>query len=171
MLCRLDSDEGMSRGTSQYKGGLRNWDKIAAAMQSLAGKHARVGIIGAAAAAKRDGVTNAEIAAVNLFGSPANRIPARDFLRAPLRSEQKRLSAVAASSLKGVVSGRVAQDKVLDLIGEVGVAISRRWITQGRNLAPNSPATVRAKGSGRPLVDTGQLVGSLSYDVKSRSGE
>jgi hypothetical protein len=46
---------------------------------------------------------------------------------------------------------------------------AKRYILQGDNLAPNAPSTIKAKGSSRPLVDTSQLVKSITWVV--RQGE
>lgn len=54
-------------------------------------------------------------------------------------------------------------------IGIAFVRIARDWIRANR-FAPNAPLTVALKGRSLPLVDNGDLVGSLSYDVRGPDG-
>ena len=42
--------------------------------------------------------------------------------------------------------------------------VQRAHIRNG-NWVPNAPATIRRKGSDRPLIDTGQLVNAVEYEV------
>lgn len=59
-----------------------------------------------------------------------------------------------------------AFDKAQNRIGLVFVAMARKKITVDKVYAPNSPATIALKRSSLPLVETGDLVGSITYDVK-----
>lgn len=51
-------------------------------------------------------------------------------------------------------------------IGTKFVRDARVQITRTKPFAANAPATIAAKKSTTPLVDHGDLVGSLNYDVK-----
>jgi len=47
----------------------------------------------------------------------------------------------------------------------------RMWFVNPKNLwAPNSPRTVKRKGSDRPLIDTGQLRKSITYVIRNTGG-
>ncbi len=53
----------------------------------------------------------------------------------------------------------------LDLIGSTAVGRIQEFAIDLRD-PPNAQATIDAKGSSNPLVDTGQMVGSIDYKVK-----
>jgi phage gpG-like protein len=54
----------------------------------------------------------------------------------------------------------------LGLVGQQVVSDVKGRILEGEGIPPpNAPSTVRRKGSSRPLVDTGQLLNSLTYQV------
>ena len=55
-------------------------------------------------------------------------------------------------------------DAMLHQLGNWYRDVQRAHIRNG-NWVPNAPATIRRKGSDRPLIDTGQLVNSVEYEV------
>jgi hypothetical protein len=127
---------------------------------------AKVGIMGEQAKAEHNGLTNAELGAIHEFGAPAAGIPARSFLRASLRSRLDELKPVQESVAKAVVHGSMDAERGAGLIGAKGAAVVKRYIADGQVQPPDSPETVTRKGSSQPLVDTGQLLGSISWEVQ-----
>ena len=71
--------------------------------------------------------------------------------------DKKRFKAAAAVSFR----------KANNRIGLVFVRDARKLITVDKIYLPNSPATIALKGSSTPLIDTGDLVGAITYEVKS----
>jgi len=66
--------------------------------------------------------------------------------------------------LKQIVNGTMKVETALGLVGEVMAdAITQKIITL--RTPPNAPYTIKAKGSSNPLVDTGQLKNSITYEV------
>ena len=55
-------------------------------------------------------------------------------------------------------------DAMLHQLGNWYRDVQRAHIRHG-NWVPNAPATIRRKGSDRPLIDTGQLVNAVEYEV------
>lgn len=153
---------------SPYSWGLKKWNRVVAAFgEAGQRKVARVGLVGANASANHDGVTNAELAAIHTFGALAMKLPARPFLAEGVIADSRQIGDVAAIAARRLANSKASPDQVMGLIGEAAVAAVRRYISTGSNLAPLSAKTIAAKGSVRPLVDTGQLVGAISYDVKA----
>ena len=50
-------------------------------------------------------------------------------------------------------------------VGNYGASEIKKGIVSGKNFAPNHPYTVAKKGSSKPLIDKGDLIGSVTYDV------
>ena len=50
-------------------------------------------------------------------------------------------------------------------VGNYGVTAVKKGIAEGKNFAPNHPYTVAKKGSSKPLIDKGDLLGSVNYEV------
>lgn len=108
--------------------------------------------------------TVAQIAAVHEYGSEDGKIPQRSFIRDThdlnLRANRQWMKQVQARVLKG----ELTQHQALTLMGEVGA----RQMTSRINLGipPGlKPATIKRKKSSKPLIDSGQLKGSISFKV------
>lgn len=90
--------------------------------------------------------------------------------RAPIRTTtedpftQKLIESEWERVIWEVLSGDLTANQALSQIGETGVAEIKRHITDG--LEPeNHPLTVLLKGSAKPLVDSGQMLNALTYEV------
>lgn len=131
---------------------------------------ARVGILGARAGATHDtesGMTNSQIGVIHEFGSETNNIPARSFLRMPLETRQEDLlEALDSATVKKLVeAGEI--EKVYKLLGIHAEGIVKDAFRSSGygNWPPNTPETVKKKGSSRPLIDTTKLMGAITSDV------
>lgn len=109
----------------------------------------------------------AMIAAVHEFGSPEHNIPERSFLRGGIRRAMPKLKQMNAQSLKAVVLGKMTIEQAVEKLGVVAAGEVKREFTVGE-LAPNKPATIKRKGSSRPLIDTGQLRQSITYVLEGQ---
>ena len=106
--------------------------------------------------------TTAQIGFVHEFG--AGNIPERSFIRSTLHTDRKEFLALSKKLLKEVASGNMTMDQALGLLGELGRdKISQKIVKISS--PPNSPATITAKGSSNPLVDTGQLKNSITWEI------
>jgi len=149
---------------------LRKWNKLRADVAKFEGAKVNVGVLASKGGnAPHDGgkgITLIELAAVHEFGSPEANVPERSFLRRTFIEQAQPFGEVCAKVAKGIVLGRFAPPQALTIIGEWGVAAVRRTITEGDGVPPpNAESTKKAKGSSRPLVDTGQLLNAVAYDV------
>lgn len=108
-----------------------------------------------------DGKKVAMIAAIQEFGAPAVNIPPRPFFRNMIAEKSQEWPDGLAKNLK---ANAYNLDKSL---GQVGEAISGqlRESIINTNSPPLAPATVKAKGFDKPLVDTGHMLNSIDYEV------
>lgn len=151
--------------TNNVKVNDRVWRELVKRIDGIADKHAKVGVIDQAAGDDHDGATNAEIAAVHEFGSQDGHIPERSFLRATFRDQRDKLIAIQAKACKALLADKVTVRRALELIGAWGAGAVKAYITRGDNLLPLAAATIKRKGSSRPLVDTGQMVNAITFVV------
>jgi phage gpG-like protein len=130
----------------------------------------KVGILGDAEKnARTDGLTNVEIGTVHEFGSPSEGIPERSFLRSTMEAKGDEYRATLGRELRQAFGqkGLELQESALLVLERLGMRASadvKERIREG--IAPaNAPETVERKGSSTPLVDTGQLINSISWQV------
>lgn len=114
-------------------------------------------------------VTVLEIAAQHEFGVPAARIPQRSFVRAYVDEHAGEVRAWQRHLAIEVLAGRLRPRQALEQLGARVVAGMQQRIAAGID-PPNAALTVELKGSSTPLVNTGQLRGSITYAVRAKSG-
>lgn len=119
------------------------------------------------AEAKTESIPLAMIAAIHEFGAPEQGIPERSFLRGGIRRAAPKLNAVNIDSLRKVLLGNMTIDQAVEKLGVVAVGEVKREFTVG-TFAPLKPATVKRKGSSRPLIDSGQLRQSITYQLEGK---
>lgn len=118
-------------------------------------------------------VNNAELLFLFEHGSPINKMPARRVLGPAVEADGNR-QAIAnelAASVKATLSGdrELAESKMLRA-ALAGQNASRKWFTDGRNgWAPNTPGTIRRKGSDKPGIDTGAMRAAIVGVVREES--
>ncbi len=138
-----------------------------------------VGIQGSTAAQPHPGrsgkayATIGEVATRNEFGLG---VPERSFLRAWFDLNKSRIRREIADACKEALrptrNGRPKRNKEQAMrdLGRRYVAEVRAWILDGVP-PPNAPSTIARKGSDTPLVDTGLMMRSISYLLRSIDGE
>ncbi len=108
------------------------------------------------------GFLNAELAeraAYNEFGT--EDVPERPFLTQS--ASRWRDEEILSDAVDEIFAGRSA-DQALERAGARAVGVVQETITEG-GFVPNAPATVAAKGSSTPLVDTGAMRQGVAYEV------
>lgn len=132
--------------------------------------YTRVGILGAKAARSdesKEGLNNAMLGLIMIFGSLSKKIPPRDFLITPIVQNNKRLLEALASGkmMKKIESGDFKGCfKLLGVIAETFIHEAFQTSGDGQ-WPPNKPSTIKRKGSDKPLIDTRQLERSIASDV------
>jgi len=142
----------------------------------LGGKplHGKAGVIGAKGAAEHEAehgaaandepLTNAELALVHEFGT--DKVPERSFIRAAFDANHERYFANMKKLVGAVIDKKLTLRRAIGLVSSQMASDMRGLIRSGAGIPPpNAPATVERKGSSRPLVDSGQLLGSISHAV------
>lgn len=150
----------------------RVWKKIMqhAAMKTPEAQesHVKVGVLANPQGLERreGGISMIELAAIHEFGSPAAGIPERSFIRRTMKEKESEISRACVAVAKQFISGEVDLEKGLNRLGAIASTMIKNRITGGEYIPPPlKPATIKRKGSDRPLVDTGRLVGSITWKV------
>lgn len=113
-----------------------------------------------------DGLTVADVASFAEFGTVTE--PERSFLRATFEAKKPELKEMSRKLERMVILGTdgMTNEKALGILGEKLQLEVQETIRQG--IEPElAEATVAAKGSTTPLIDSGQLIQSIRYKVES----
>lgn len=92
-------------------------------------------------------------------------IPERSFIRATIDEKRGDIARLFERAAKGAIDGKINLKTGLGLIGEKTVAWIKGRIRKGIS-PPLAASTIARKGSSKPLIDEGQLIGSLTYAVR-----
>lgn len=175
----------MAKGGS-VKMDLRRLKEFAESLRKLKEPRVQVGIFGMKAHRRTGGVTNAEVGFAHEFGAPGKGIPQRSFLRMPLMLKGKKIYGDATQEGGKLETFRQSK-QFLELVGGAAVKyILEAFGTAGWGAWPPlkySTILSKLKGglnsrqvrahiqtksgemSSSPLVDTGQLKGSIAWRV------
>lgn len=108
-----------------------------------------------------DGSFMASIASKNEFGN--SWIPPRPFFRNAISNEEEKWGELILKFFKNAKA-----EQALGMLGEV-VRVDIVKSIDKTNTPPNSPVTIARKGSSKPLVDTGLMRSSVSFQVRSEN--
>ena len=154
-----------ARLTSKDKG----FAKLKKLAEQLGGRpHVKVGVLASSGADQvhDGGLTNVELAVVLHYGTDDGHVPARPFLTQTAHEQEKKWERLIAEVGGKIIEGKLSLERGLGLIGQRASADVKNTITKGEGVPPpNAPSTIARKGSSRPLVDSGRVVQSISYDV------
>lgn len=161
----------------------RVWRELRARIGELGKYSAKIGAVGEEASeAHEGGPTNATLLAIHELGADIDvgersdvatrethaaikvHIPERRPIRRTFAEKRGELISLTARVARDVLAGKLDPIAAMGIIGAWGAAAIKRTITAGLT-PPNAPSTIAKKGSSKPLVDTGQLVGSISFVV------
>lgn len=112
-----------------------------------------------------DDLTNAELAIVHEYGTSS--IPARPFIGPTAEKKQESWYKLLGGLTKKVDFTNPNIDDIKDALDAVGMRMASDIKQTIRNgLSPAlKPATIARKGSSKPLIDSGQLVNSITHKV------
>lgn len=106
-----------------------------------------------------------EIALVHEFGSDDGRIPERSMIRSTHDKNQRAWWELTRSMKIKLLTLQINIPKALGILGEtIKTAIQGTIRRGGDPLVPNAPSTIAAKGSTHPLVDSAQMLNSVTYE-------
>lgn len=135
--------------------------KVLAAIKGLDGLEGKTGWF--ETARYPDGTAVAYVATIHEFGTP--RIPARPFMRPAVADHGGEWIKALADGARASLNGGPSPEAVLEIVtlqaaGNVAEKIAA--VTS----PPLKPVTVKRKGSAKPLVDTGQMIQSVTGKVE-----
>lgn len=104
-------------------------------------------------------------ASVHQFGSIERNIPPRPFLSEGVKNGEERYKDIAKRRMSPVLLGKVSVEDYHKLVGTTATAEVKKYIREG-DFAPLSPMTIKRKGSSKPLIDTGQMRNTVTYEVR-----
>lgn len=145
---------------------IRGGDKLAMALSQISKQLSRpetvrIGFL--ENATYPDGTPVALVAAVNEYGAPSRGIPPRPFFRNMIADKSADWPEALGKTLQAT---GLDQTKALELMGQ-GVAAQLRDSIVATDSPPLAQSTIDKKGSSKPLVDTGHMLNSVDYEVKS----
>lgn len=152
----IDTDRGMRRALL--------------GLESLDGWQVTVGVHGEdAGGGKGDfsDMDNVALFALQEFGAPGAGIPERSSLRAAFDLNVKKYVKALLLGAKNVSRGRGTPKQAVAIAGEIATADIINLINAGI-APPNAPATIAAKGSSTPLIDTGQMKAAIKPVVSKK---
>lgn len=94
-------------------------------------------------------------------------IPERSFLRSTLKEKRKDWSQLIIKGIHHELTHGGDINAVLDIVGEKMSGDVKAKILSG--IEPkNAKSTIRQKKSSKPLIDSGNLVGAITYEVRNK---
>lgn len=153
----------------------RGWNSLHVAMKAAAraDSHVKVGVLGDKKNKRRDGeISNVELAVIHEFGT--STIPARSFIWATFEANRAKYKGLLKEQLTAIYKQKSTIEKALGILGATMASDIKARIAAGIP-PPNSPEVYARKaaksysgaapGSPVPLVDTGQLLGAITWAV------
>lgn len=110
-------------------------------------------------------IGSAGILAVHEFGAPELGIPERSVVRRSIRENLGKYKKLNLVNLRKVVRSEMTVAQALGILGAVAAGDVQMTIRKA-DLAPLKPATIKRKGSSKPLIDTGQVIQSITFEVR-----
>lgn len=92
-------------------------------------------------------------------------IPERAFLRNGYDLNRGKVAGGAENAMPAVLDGSMDTDSFLKMVGLILSSSIKDYATS-LDSPPNHPFTSNQKGSSNPLVDTGDMINSITYEVE-----
>lgn len=110
-------------------------------------------------------LTQGQLLAIHEYGDPSRGIPERSVLRSTLREQRARALDMLTSEVQAhLANEKIPVEKFFARIALLLEAEVKRKFGSSE-LAPNTRATIKAKGSAKPLIDSGELRRSIEGKV------
>jgi len=105
-------------------------------------------------------VTVLDIAIWHEFGTESGSLPERSFIRSSFDNNRKKYEKLNKKLLERIYSGRMTVEKALDILGETILNDIKAFL-KNNEVTPKSLRAIAQNG--KTLVDTAQLMNSLTY--------
>lgn len=137
------------------------------AMQESSAYSVKVGVLQSAGTYEDEHgkpVTVAQVAAWNEYGTSDGKVPSRPAFRLAADENRAKIAEAQSRLAQQVLDGKIDTRTALGRLGLLVQGYVRKSIIDLRD-PPNAPFTIKQKGSSNPLVDSGQLVQSVTWEV------
>ncbi len=143
------------------------------ALERIKNSEVLVGIPASKAPRKKGAINNASLAFIQSKGSSLRGIPPRPFLEPSIEANKQIITPHLEAAASAVLEESPERaERELKLAGTVAANAAKRWFTDPRNnWAPNAPATIKRKGSDKPLIDTGAMRAAITSVVRENGKE
>ncbi len=128
--------------------------------------YVKAGVLGDGGARPEGHLSNSQLASIHEYG--LGNVPARPWIGPPFRLKRDEYFKFLADAYqKALKAGKPSEvEKALGLLGLKMTADIKKYVTEGEGVPPPlKAATIKRKGSSRPLVDTGELLNSVQFQV------
>jgi phage gpG-like protein len=161
----------------------RGWNQIKREVVDLDNSYVKVGVLSSAGTTRSPAtitrarpsktgkgakaIAMAHLAAIHEHGAPRSNIPSRPFMKQAYDQNRQKLDSAKKRLLSAIYSLSMTAEQGLSKLGLLHVAQIQRQFVKG-SFTPLKPATVKRKGSSKPLIDTGALRRSVDHEVVMR---
>ena len=111
------------------------------------------------------GINMATLLAIHVLGAPSRGIKQRDPLRPPLQENAKEYSRLLAQGIKNNLANGEPIEQVYEKLGVLATNDVKAYFVNGQ-FEPLKKSTEKRKGSTKPLIDTGELRNSITYEIR-----
>ena len=148
------------KSMSTVTDGVKEWTNV---IKEIDDKNVYIGITGTTNGARG----NAEIMALHEYGN--GRVPERRPIRLSMEKNSAKYAKRFQQAIDKALRDEIDVDTALKSIGEEGAGDVKITIMNGLT-PPLASSTVRARknNSDTPLYDTGELVNSITYEVRKK---
>jgi hypothetical protein len=115
----------------------------------------------------KSGLSLAQLAAVQEFGSVNGKIPQRPFMQKTFDNNSGKTKILLGKAWTAILADKIKPRNAIAGIGVWYAAKIRETITTGE-FVKNAPLTIMLKGSSKPLIDSGDLRRGVRSKVVSK---
>ncbi len=98
-------------------------------------------------------------------GGSVHKVTGRPFMKRTFSTNKKKINQRIDVEYNNVLKGKYTAKQAISRIGAWYVGRTKVMIKTG-SFAPNKPATIREKGSSKPLIDTGEMWRATTHREK-----
>lgn len=110
-------------------------------------------------------INMATLLAIHALGAPSRGIPKRDPLLPPLKENAAEYSRLLGQGIKNNLANGEPIEQVYEKLGILASDDVKSYFTSG-SFVPLNQNTIDAKGSSKPLISTGELRSSITYEIR-----
>lgn len=110
-------------------------------------------------------INMATLLAIHALGLPSRGIPKRDPLLPAIEQNSDKYVRLLAQGIKNTLADGGDPRQVYEKLGLEATNDVKQYFVSG-NFVPLSQKTIDAKGSSKPLISTGELRNSITFDVR-----